>query len=218
MILSHHKYFEELKIKDNESNYLIIENSIYFRDILNELDNQIKNSIGDFFLSDNNNTLPLSKCCVLLTSFYDLDNFTKMLKTKVTQEITNYLYEDELSIELLQTISKFSNLAENTVRYPIRLKDEVTLLDVMKMLDLSIDYEGMTLVESLLQFMQMCHEALNIRLFITANLSDFMSNVELKEFLKEISMNEITLLMIERHNNEINDINKKIIDQDLCMI
>lgn len=218
MILSHHKYFEELKIIDNESNYLIIENSIYFREILNELDNQIKNSVGDFFLSDNNNSLSLSKCCILLTSFYDLDNFTKMLKTKVTQEITNYLYEDELSIELLQTISKFSNLAENTVRYPIRFKDEITLLDIMKMLDLSIDYEGMTLVESLLQFMQMCHEALNIRLFITANLSDYMSSDELKEFFKEISMNEITLLMIERHNNDVNDINKKIIDQDLCMI
>lgn len=181
MILSHHKYFEELKLKDNEPNYLIIENSIYFREILNELDNQIKNSVGDFFLSDNNNSLSLSKCCILLTSFYDLDNFTKMLKTKVTQEITNYLYEDELSIELLQTISKFSNLAENTVRYPIRFKDEITLLDIMKMLDLSIDYEGMTLVESLLQFMQMCHEALNIRLFITANLSDYMSSDELKK-------------------------------------
>lgn len=219
MIFSHHKYFEELKIKERETNYLIVENPIYFRDITSEINNQINNSVGDFYLSDEKmNNIQFSKNVIFLSNFYDLDSFSKTLKTKVNQEVMNYLYEDELTIEMLNIITKFSSLAENTVRYPIKFKDEITLADVMKMLDLTIDYEGLTMIESILQFMQMCHESLGTKLFITSNLADYLSNEELGEFNKEISLNEITLLMLERHNNDIIDNNIHIIDKDLCMI
>lgn len=220
MKLAHHDYFEQIEMKDFKTNSLIIESSKYFREIVAELYKQVNTNCGKFFLSDDNsNLMPLNKNVIMLVDFNNFDSYSKNLKSKINQEIFEQFSEDELSLQLIKDLSTLSEEAENSVRYPIKFRDDITLSDILKMLDISIDYEGLSSLEKILQFMEICHDVLGTKLFITVNLMSYLSDDEFLEFNKSIELNEITLLMIERNqHSRISNGKLVIIDKDLCVI
>lgn len=221
MRITHEEYFDPIVIDEDNPQTLVIENPVYFRRALYELFGQIDNGRGGFVLSDEKfNILPIEKNCLLITDLFNLDLSSKTIKTKINQEITVNMKDDEISTELVTLFNRFSILAENSVNYPIKVNEQVTLADLVKLLDVTIDLSDMSQIEQIIQFMQLSNRLLKTKLFITINLKDFFTEDEYKEFEKELKQNKLPLLMIERHTHEEMDNHQftRIIDKDLCVL
>lgn len=213
------KYFDVIEINDAPET-LVIENATFFRRIISELYEQCQTDIGDFVLSENNIPLSLSKSCQLVTDIYDFDKSARQAKTKIQQLLIKESISMDEQYDLLAKLNSFALKLANTLEYQISFKDNVSIADIIKLLDFNVDYKCLTFWERLEEYMSLCVDLLGYKLIITVNLKTSISKEEYKAFIHDIQCRSIPLLMIERsHYEELDNLNHlRIIDSQLCVL
>ena len=221
MKLTHYQYFKPIEISSEQCKTLIIENPIYFRRIITDLYSQKETGYGEFVLSDSKEKVyELGKNCLLITDFFNYISLEKQIKTKLNGMITNDFQSSNEIVDLISKINEIGINISNDYMYPIKFKETLTFQDVVKMMDFSIDYEGMNFCEKFIEYVKTCFELFGYRLLITVNLKDLISEEEYELLIEDLGNRNIPILMIERHeHNEIDDnSNTILIDKDLCVL
>ena len=220
MKIVHPIYFDLINVENSIPETLVIENPVYFRKVVEELIEQKNTDCGEFVVSNDNESLLLSKTCVLITDIYNFEEYNRQIKNKVTNMIMDETEYYEKQTKLLSDINMFAIEMANAVPYPIRFKGNITILDVVKMLDFDTDLSDLSFWDKIIEYIKLCSELLNYKLFITVNLKDSISEAEYKAFIEDIYNNQILLLMIERHTHpDIDDSHHlMIVDKDLCVL
>lgn len=221
MKLLNHKYFDVIKVTEDCPETLIIEDPVLFRNVVDELNYQIKNDEGVFILSDDSSKiLSISKNMMLITDIYNLDTYLKQLKNKLTSIITtNYLDVDGKE-QMIEMLNEMGVRIANNLPYSVTYKSNIAFNDVVKFLDFSFDYSTLSFLESLTEIISTSFEILKYKMLVTVNLKDYLAKQELDEIIKYFAYKKIPLLMLERHQHyELDDCkHTRIIDKDLCVI
>lgn len=221
MKLLNHKYFDVIKVTEDCSETLIIEEPVLFRNVINELSYQVKNDEGDYVLSDDSSKiLSISKNMMLITDIYNLDIYLKQLKNKLTSIITTNYSDVDGKEQMIEMLNEVGVRIANNLPYSVTYKSNIAFNDVVKFLDFSFDYSTLSILESLTEIISTSFEVLKYKVLVTVNLKDYLEKRELDEIIKYFAYKKIPLLMLERHQHyELDDCkHTRIIDKDLCVI
>ncbi len=222
MKLANFVLFNDFVIDIQQPKTLIIKNGFLFRNLISSLLYQIETDVGDFVLTEDNNykELKLSSNLIVYSDMFDLSLNPKQEKLKLIQLIS----QEETSMysknEIIENLNNLALQISNSFDYPITYKNKITFLDVAKLLDFSIDYSDLDYVDSLVEHMKISNDLLEFKLIATVNLKDNLTEEEYLYFLNKANMNQIPLLMIERHeHNKLDEATTTtIIDENLCLL
>ena len=219
MKLAYSKFFETLDF-EKESQILVVENIELLRTVILQLKFQINNRIGDFVLSDNDEILDISKNILLITDVFEISSLSKQLKNKLQQYVETSYDNDDLYQDVYQKLIEFGNDLINSAPYPLCFSQSLTRIDIIKMLDIQLEHNYSSLLEEVIDYIDIFSQIIKIKLFVFVSLRSFLTDEEFNDFMKIINYKGIRVLLIERYLSLDNGINNNvhIIDKDLCVI
>lgn len=219
MKIVNYKYFDVINFEQSIQ-VLVVENLLLFRSIVSSLKFQINEKVGDFILSDKDEILDLSKHAILITDIYNLESIAKQVKTKVQQNLEKNCDEDEIFTDIFIRLNELGDKLVVSSSYSLIYKQELSKMEIIKLLDFQLDYSYETEIEQLIDYIDVLKDICKIKLFIFVGLGDYMTEDELIELAKIADYKGIKILMLERNNHGIQGeyLNKRIIDKDLCVI
>ena len=219
MKLANSKFFETLDF-EKESQILVVENIELLRTIILQLKFQINNKIGDFILSDNDEILDISKNILLITDVFEISSLSKQLKSKLQQYVESSYDNDDLYRDVYHKLIEFGNDLINSVPYPLCFSQSLTKIDIIKMLDIQLEHNYSSLLEAVIDYIDIFSQIIKTKLFVFVSLRSFLTDEEFNNFMKIMDYKGIRVLLIERYlslDNVMNN-NVHIIDKDLCVI
>lgn len=219
MKLAYSKFFETLDF-EKESQTLVVENVELLRTIIHQLKFQINNKIGDFILSDNDSILDISKNILLITDVFEISSLSKQLKNKLQQYVESNYDNDDLYQDVYHRLIEFGNDLINSSRYPLCFSQSFTKIDIIKMLDIQLEHNYSSLLEEVIDYIDIFSQIIKTKLFVFVSLRGFLTDEEFNNFMKIMDYKGIRVLLIERYlllDNGMNS-NVHIIDKDLCVI
>lgn len=221
MKLTHYQYFKPIEITSSQFGTLVVENPVYYRNIINDLFSQKENGDGCFVLSDENNKIyDINKSCLFVSDFFNFISQEKQIKTKLANMIVASYQTKEEIIDLITLINKIGIEIANDYMYPIKFKETLTFQDIVKMMDFSLDLDGLNFWERFIEYIKICFELFDYKLLIAIGLKEIISSDEYLLVMNDLQNRNIPVLMIERHVHlDIDDIsNTVLIDKDLCVL
>ena len=219
MKLAYSKFFETLDF-EKQSQTLVVENVELLRTIILQLKFQINNKIGDFILSDNDEILDISKNILLITDVFEISGLSKQLKNKLQQYLESSYDNDDLYHDVYHKLIEFGNDLINSAPYPLCFSQSLTKIDIIKMLDIQLEHNYSSLLEEVIDYIDIFSQIIKTKLFVFVSLRSFLTDEEFNNFMKIMDYKGIRVLLIERYLSLDNGINNNvhIIDKDLCVI
>lgn len=197
--------FENEIIFDSEHiNILTITNPQCFSHIIQVI-NDKSNGVESneiFLLDDNDGEINMSKEIYLLCDLFNIDYSSKKILNKLYKIISDniqltqdYVIED-LSIKLRNYI-----IGEiNELPFEFTMKNELDIVDILKLYDLKIDQSNYTNVFERVEVLIDIISTLNVAsILVIPNLKIFLSEQDLLELYKYSLYNNVKLLLIERN-------------------
>ena len=221
MKILHKDWHREIKIEENTISTLVFENKKSYRHYLEELKSMELGNEGNFILLDSNKEVNFSKSVYLVSDFFNLDVSNKKIVTKVYEELSSITNENYM--QLMEVKSKvllfFEQLIQNS-KYQISKKDDIDIINLLKLGGFHIDIEG-DFLEKLSKFFEILVEICGIKIIITVGLQAILTEEELINFYKNIMLKKIMLINMEseyRYSNKLEFEKVYIFDKDDCEI
>lgn len=202
-------------------NTLVIENSVFFRELVTDISSQINGYEGRGVLSENNKPVTFSKRAEILDRFIPFDINKKSLITRLITVIEQTAVSAEYFERTTELMGRLEGLLE-------QLASEVSSDIVFPKLSVSSiiksaspmfrdDYSS--LPEKVLDYMELVREFECRKLFFTVNLRCFMGDREAELFMESAVSHDFDIIMLECCEYSRCSMEKRvIIDKDLCEI
>ncbi|MBO5287519.1 MAG: type II-A CRISPR-associated protein Csn2 [Clostridia bacterium] len=220
MKLAHYILSAPIEWKEANINTLIVENSKLYRELLNEINEQLLGLNGRFVLSQENEIIDFPKNIEMISNVISLDTESnKRIISGIVKELTAIGNNEELN----SVMNMYNGINFCVASIIEKLGEEITYDDIndisqiLKLYNVRPDTSGLSAGEALLFHMKLCEKYLKKRLFIVINLHSFFVKEEIDLLFKNIIYEKYNLLIIERYDIEASRYEKKrIIDADLC--
>lgn len=205
-------------------NTLIIENPKLFREMLTDINNQYAGMEGGFYLYDDFKEYSVNKELELINS--------PLLQSVNDKKIISKLYE-ELKREIVESeYERFKEIENNIIGFlkelifnsnvKLDINESIEISDILKISGVKIQEQffDFNLMGKLLQGLIVLNQFIHPKAIVCINIRDLFSKEEWEEFVKEVILRDINLVIIESHHNGvvISDENIYTIDKDLCEI
>lgn len=205
-------------------NTLIIENPKLFREMLTDINNQYAGMEGGFYLYDDFKEYSVNKELELINS--------PLLQSVNDKKIISKLYE-ELKREIVESeYERFKEIENNIIGFlkklifnsnvELDINESIEISDVLKTSGVKIQdqFFDFNLTGKLLQGLIVLDIFIHPKAIVCINIRDLFSKEEWEEFVKEVILRGINLVIIESHHNGVVISDEKIytIDKDLCEI
>ena len=221
MKLSHYTFENPIIFKENEINYLILENQKYLSRYINELRSQIEGMQGMFVLSEDNVVLDVRRSVELIIDPFSNDPNNRGALNRLFVKMKDEAYADKYKStdELIQMIFSAIQTLINNQAMAVTFDEQLDIVGLFKLLGVKFECSSESLLENLCEYMRIQRDYSNTLLFIFVNIRCFLTAEELEGLYQFLFYNKISVLMIENNVFETNDReNIKIIDKDLCEI
>lgn len=217
MKFAHPFFFEPIIFPENKINVLIMENPILYRSSLLMIKKQCEGEDGEFVLSTDKDILPFSKTVEYISDPFSLDFSSKKLMTKLLAEMQKNADEQTG----LQAISQLNELGFDLISKTdaaLTFSPLTEISPIIKLLNFQVAVEDLTFPEQILEYIRLCRRYLDKKLFIIPGLHTCLSETELVSLYKNLIYEKISVLLIEKYQNErIAGYEKgTLIDNDLC--
>lgn len=196
-----------------------MEDKKHLRDIIKNLNAQIKEEEGPFALSVDNKLLKLSNSLKIMSFYIDFDLNDKRILNKIYDRLKDKALEDN------ESFSKISGLITEYIQTliydeEINLEQEqsVDLVDIFKGLKIGVESNEEDEIEDFLNYIRLLEDYLNIKLFIFINLEEYYKIDELKYIYDVLLLNKTKFILLQNTVRNVMDKREKryIIDEDLC--
>ena len=223
MILVHPRIEEQIEFKENVINVLCIENKAMFNEIVSDFLVQINGEDGDFILSEKGKELPIKKSVELVLSPFIMDFNSKKILSSIYGDLKENAYQQDYYANTVKLLSEISGYISNVVdeyKYPLEISEEINIEDVFKLASLKVDNSNSTLVDKIVDYVELVTTVLNVKLVVFVNLKLYIEEEQLGELYKTIMNKKINVLLIENMmiSSKIEGEKGIIIDKDLCEI
>ncbi|MFA6830520.1 MAG: type II-A CRISPR-associated protein Csn2 [Bacilli bacterium] len=219
-ILKHPKIDQDIIFNLDCYYHLVIENQLFYRQLVYGLKNQIENDDEYFLFYENEKEESLSKKGIVLDNLFDIKIDDKKATSSIQKELTSGL--DSSKKEQFSLLNKQINeyLQSLTYDYNLSLEydDEISLASLLKLSNVRLRKEEDTYLLSLLAQVKAISFLQKTTIFFFINLHDFLSDDEFIKFIISLRALEIDFLLISSHFpiNKPTDEFIIRIDNDLC--
>ena len=214
----------QIELKENVIHTLILENKVYYREIILELLRQHKGLEGDFVLSEKNKDIAFDKNSYFITDLFNIDINNKKVLTKVYATLQKQVEEDIVEYNQLTSVIKryFERLVFNN-NLDLEQDEEIDVMSLLKLGDFKIHFEESNYLEKIIKYMKVLIDLCGVKVIFLIGLHSIFNNNEIKQFYKEICLNKIKIVNIE--TQQFSDYSNKdykeliyIFDKDNCEI
>ncbi|MEA5026246.1 MAG: type II-A CRISPR-associated protein Csn2 [Erysipelotrichaceae bacterium] len=209
--------------RENIAQILVLESSTEFSVYVHELYQQVNGGDGRWILSELDNAYKFDKDVELIINPFAVDlNQKKLINTlynkldEITKSPDIWLSWNELYSKMVDVIEKQISPLE----YDLGYSDSLEVKDFLKIMNLHFVDDSESVLEKLIDYVQLLHEVLNVRLFIFINIRSYLSPEDLQKLYKQVFYNKNFILLIENDDNFIRQADEEviIIDKDHCII
>lgn len=221
MRLSYFSYGIDILIEENMVNVLVVENQQVYTELINALIVQSAGNDGNWQLSDGDKDLTIGKSISLVHTPFMLELNSKKNLNYLYKELQTiseeYAYEDlsVINSDIVTYLDKISQKLPYQIDYNLELEP----IQLFKQYDVHLDLDGTTLLEKVLNYIQLEKILCNANLIIFVNLRAFFSDEQIVEIYKTANYNKMSIFLIETQKR-VNITGEKycIIDSDKCVI
>ena len=224
MKIINREWHRQIELKENVIHTLILENKVYYREIILELLRQHKGLEGDFVLSEKNKDIAFDKNSYFITDLFNIDINNKKVLTKVYATLQKQVEEDIVEYNQLTSVIKryFERLIFNN-NLDLEQDEEIDVMALLKLGDFKIHFEESNYLEKIIKYMKVLIDLCGVKVIFLIGLHSIFNNNEIRQFYKEICLNKIKIVNIEiqQFSDYSNEDYKELIyifDKDNCEI
>ena len=201
--------------------YLVIENPDAMYRFINDIYIQSIGEEGEIILSEESKILKLSKCVELITTYIPFDINEKRILNKIVgileKEAVNELNYGK-TMELLAQIENYVSSLTDMFNYSFDYSG-ISVTSLIKMCGISIIDDSLCKVDKLVIYMDMVRELLGDKLFVFVNPTSYYPKDMMLNFIETVKTKGHKVLIVDSMCRDyIKDIDRLIIDDDLCII
>lgn len=200
----------------------VIESLKYFSKYIQELVGQSQGKEGKFVLADSNGEVNWLHYCEIVFDIITLDINEKKILNKLYAELENMAYQEDFFIQtqkVTQELQTYVLELEQATNYIFEFKEQPDLAGVFKSIGLKQEIVEEDMLEKLIRYIKTAVNVLKTKLFVFINLRSFLSDVQMEQLIKEISYQEVNVLLIENQAKCcMEGVRRYIIDKDGCEI
>ena len=198
---------------------LVIENPVFYRELLMDLYAQMDGMAGKFVLSHEGKTLSIATWVELIDNVLHFDLNTRTLLGKVQSAMEQTAVNETFFLktaELLQQLERYTQELAFQFDCDILCK-HCSVSGLLKAVGVSLrdDYEDP--LERLADYMELIREFDREKLFVLVNLRSFFDDDHVEKFLETVSAHGYRLLLLDGIERKKLPQERRItIDNDLC--
>lgn len=219
MILCHPQIETLLDVSLPGVTSLVIENPVFYRELLMDLYAQMDGMAGKFVLSHEGKTLSIATWVELIDNVLHFDLNTRTLLGKVQSAMEQTAVNETFFLktaELLQQLERYTQELAFQFDCDILCK-HCSVSGLLKAVGISLrdDYEDP--LERLADYMELIREFDREKLFVLVNLRSFFDDDHVEKFLETVSAHGYRLLLLDGIERKKLPQERRItIDNDLC--
>ncbi|MDR2091030.1 MAG: type II-A CRISPR-associated protein Csn2 [Clostridiales bacterium] len=226
-LFKHNDWENTPEVFSGRATVVSIENKGKLWSYLSELTEACEGGESGFLLTDKKyEKQSIQKFCRIETNLPGLTLNSKKLITALYKKYGAITAEPEYEYEFKSKVEElycFCKKISTDVGYDVVLNEDCDAGGVFKLFSLELKENYKRLLEKLTAYVNACAELLKTKIFIFLFLTKFLSNEELKLFLKHCEIQDVSLILIEDGSVNIKtieniEIQELIIDSDLCEI
>ena len=225
-IFKHASWENSFRLDDQKISVLAVEHPATLWKYCTELLAQADGEIGEFCILKNFAEQPFVKLCNVETHVSGLSLNTKKLQTALVKKCVEFSVSPEFEQNLRKislSLYQFCKSVCQDVGYSIELNEDIDTAGLFKLFSLSLKETFGTLLEKLIEYVNVNTEFLKTKIFIFLFLTKFLSEEDLAKFLEHCRYQGISLILIEESfpkflESSIISYQALIIDWDGCEI
>ena len=224
MKIINREWHRQIELEENVIHTLILENKVYYREIILELLRQHKGLEGNFILSEKNKEISFDKHSYFISDLFNIDINNKKILTKVYATLQKQVEEDIIEYNQLTSVIKryFERLIFNN-NLDLEQDEEIDVMALLKLGDFKIHFEESNYLEKIIKYMRVLVDLCGVKVIFLIGLHSIFNNYEIRQFYKEICLNKIKMVNIEtqQFSDYSNEGYKELIyifDKDNCEI
>lgn len=219
MKFAHPQLDNVLTVDDGYVSTLVIEQPRFFREILQDIDEQIGGGKGKSVLSSDNVILPLARHAEIIDSFLHFQIGRKPLLTKLVNRLEalateggNYFRTAQLTAELEKYITELS------MDLPCDAYcSKMGFGGILRAVGVDIVDDSESDLERLLNYMELTRELEHERLFVLVNLRSYYADAEVEAFFTSVIAHSYLILPIDSVSRPLlKNERRATVDDDLC--
>lgn len=205
---------------ENEVQVLVIENPGTFSEIVWDLQRQLEGEDRQIILFDDEKLLPIKYIEIIIDPFRLEINNRKIIGKlyQELKEISNedfYVEEGRLCTEIVNYLDDLSG----KLPYSISFSTELEVSSLFKLYDLKLDVETESLLQKLIEYLQIMSSLCGIKLIVLVNIKHYLNNTQILELYKTAFYCKISLFLIEAAQKDILTGERvSILDSENCFI
>ena len=210
-----------LELGKEKCQSLVIENQAVWCSILNDMAEQLRGNEGKIVLSCNDKIIPLSKNVELISQFIPFDMNQKGLLTKIMNEMQKIAVSEQHFAQTTTALSSWEKyLLELTADMVGNIGfSKINLESLIKSAGIEVESVYDNLGEKILDYFELVNAYDSKKLFVLVNLRSYLSEYEMKEFLKNVTVHQYEILLVDSVEHPILDLEKRyIVDADQCIL
>lgn len=210
-------YFDRERV-----NHLVIENPRELRKFLYRLRGQLEGEEEYLTFYQDQKGSEISKCCCLIDNPFQIEMDEKKLDLQIQKEISSKisLSQKEGYEVLLNQISDYLDSLTYDYSLPVTFNRELTLANLLKAFSLGYSSTETNYLSLLLHQIQVLINVFHYSMFCFLNLSDYLTQEEIRLLQKELRYLEVDYFLVSSHL-PIRKFDGEFlirIDEDLCEI
>lgn len=212
----------EIELKENVVSVIVVEDVAFRLPMVEGLYSQVMGKDGRWLLVENEKNYELSKKAEMILEPFSLELNNKKVKTKLYQDIKIIAYEFCFS-QGLEVHSHICNYLEDLLEkipYPVKYEEEWNILELLKAYGVELAEESDSLCEKLFNYIKLVSQVCGIRIIITVNIKQYLTEEQIYELYKLAMYGKIQLVLVEFNMfSKIFDCEEiYILDDDSCII
>lgn len=223
LMLACPQFSEAIEFRENTVHTLVFENPVACREFLSDFLRQKAGGEGKLVLSENFEPISFSKYAELILEPLSVQPNTRTVLTKLYTQLSKVSNDEThfTTLAALQTaIEEFLYSVCETQESELTFSQGIELSQLFKSAEVQFDFSPeRPLAERLLDYMRICREYLDTKLFVLYNAKAILEKTESEALCQELFYRKIPILLVQstetyRLDSEI----QWILDNDLCEI
>lgn len=206
----------EKSIEISGATYLVLEDTESFSMLVKELYQYHEEGLVKLFDKQFKSLKPSEVLLVTDILGYDI-NSASVLKL-IYKDLENQLNEvPEVKSKICQLTTEISDIMSNELlSNELDLeKDEITFLELFKVLGIQVETKSDTIFEKTIEIIQIFKFLTNKKLLIFVNTGSYFKKDEIEELIEYISLQQLDILFIEP--KKVEGIYQNVLDKDFYM-
>lgn len=200
---------------------IIYENPTHMKSFVSDIWKQYIGKDETIFISEKDKLFKMGKEIEVIINPFNIDCNDRKIISKLYNEMVIVTNDDlvEEKTKVNSTIVSYMDTLINRLPYPLNFELDIDLIQLFKICSCKLDFDDLSLVDNIINYIKITHQILNYRVYIFTHLHTYLSEEEIGYIQEIVKYEHVNIIFVEtiKKNTMIKE-RWWIIDEDKCII